>query len=136
MLQSLHPGTGPSLIPWRTVNTRQWAMWLPCLPSSGPFSSTSPSHHSCGSRLKAHEEISACLVNTSLISYIIYSILWGPLHPACIAHYPLWTNLHKHLEPHPDSIITLWEVSPTSHQRLRGPCSARSKPAFMRGTLI
>ena len=137
MVQSLHPGTGPSLIPWSTVNPRQWAMRLPCLPSSGPLPPTSPSHHSCGSRLKLTKKYQlAWWVLLRSLTSSIPSV--GLLHPACTAHYPLWTNLHGRREPYPESTIALWEVlhhSP-SHQRRRGPCSARSMPAFMRGTLI
>lgn len=86
-------------------------------------------------QIKAHEEISACLVNTSLISYIIHSIC-GALYIPPVLLIILYGQIYTNTWNHPDSIITLWEVLPTSHQRLRGPCSARSKPAFMRGTLI
>lgn len=37
MLQSLHPGTGPSLTPWNTVNSRQGAMWCHACHHLGHF---------------------------------------------------------------------------------------------------
>lgn len=74
---------------------------------------------------------------SDLLHYLFH--LWGLLRPACIAHYPLWTNLQGHLEPYPESTITLWEVlhqQPISSKTLWGPHSACSTPAFMSGILI
>lgn len=72
MVPSLHPGTGPSLIPrvQETPTVGHAAARLAIIWATSIHISIPPL---LWQQAKAHEEISACLVNTSQISYIIYS---------------------------------------------------------------
>ncbi|KAB1271931.1 5-hydroxytryptamine receptor 1D [Camelus dromedarius] len=74
---------------------------------------------------KAHEEMSDCLVNTSQISYTIYSICGAFYIP-----FVLLVILYGRPEPHPEPVVALREAlhhSP-AHSRLSGVLALLAQP--------